>query len=52
MGKLPQKMAKIKNFWFHRNQHQKLPVASGIHRNWCHNSREIANVLFLEHLIF
>ena len=43
------KTTKTKNFCFHRNQHKKVPVCSEIYRNWCHNSREIVNVLFLEH---
>ena len=51
-GKVPQKMAKMKNFCFHRNQYKKLHVRLKIYGDWCLNSREIANVLFLEHSIF
>ena len=46
-----QKTTKTKNFCFHRNLHKKIPVCSKIYRNWCYNSREIVNVLFLEHSI-
>lgn len=51
MRKVPQKWPKSKTFVFIVIS-IKIPVGSENYRYWCHNSREIANVLFLEHSIF
>ena len=38
MEKVPQGMGKLQKFLYHRNQHEKIPVGSGIHPNWSHIS--------------